>query len=244
MTTTSNNNNIESKNGVNNMLPAWCKNGQHVLFDGKLHVIECAPKKEYEHLHEVIIEDCETHHCHFENWDNLTPCTPDGRELLPEPPKDTKDAEFSDTLADDLKAGDRVLSSYYGAQATVLGREWDKQRKAWYYRVKFDTMQRHMNGSEFNVTEFLRDGLTKNYDPATGCERVGNAEYYRETLLAEFWGNDRTPRTVYGMEIFKPTDRPSWLVVGDIFSEPKEMTLREVCDMLAARYQEEQGKAA
>ena len=151
----------------------------------------------------------------------------------------------NDTLADDLKAGDRVLSRHYGAQATVLGREWDKQRKAWYYRVQFDTMQRHTDGSEFNVTEFHRDGLTKNYDPATGRERVGNAEYYRETLLAEFWGNDRTPRTVYGMEIFKPTNRrPTWLVVADIFSEPKEMTLREVCDMLAARYQEEQGKAA
>lgn len=179
-------------------------------------------------------------------------------ELLPEPPKEIiiedatlqeaseiKEADFSDTLADDLKAGDRVLSRHYGAQATVLGREWDKQRKAWYYRVKFDTMQRHMDGSEFNMTEFHRDGLTKNYDPATGRERVGNAEYYRETLLAEFWGNDRTPRTVYGMEIFKPTDRrPSWLVVADIFSEPKEMTLREVCDMLAARYQDEQGEAA
>ena len=162
-----------------------------------------------------------------------------------EPVEDVKETDFSDTLAEDLKAGDRVLSRHYGAQATVLGREWDKQRKAWYYRVQFDTMQRHMDGSEFNVTEFHRDGLTKNYDPATGRERVGNAEYYRETLLAEFWGNNRTPRTVYGMEIFKPTDRrQSWLVVADIFSEPKEMTLREVCDMLAARYQEEQGEAA
>ena len=151
-----------------------------------------------------------------------------------------KKAEFSDTLDDDLKAGDRVLSINYGALATVLGKEWDKQRKAWYYRVKFDTMQRHMDRSEFNVAEFRRDGLTKNYDPATGREREGNAEYYRETLLAEFWGNDSTPRTLYGMDIFKPTDRrPSWLVVADIFSEPKEMTLREVCDMLAARYQEE-----
>lgn len=161
------------------------------------------------------------------------------------PASEITETEFSDTLADDLKEGDRVLSRHYGAQATVLGREWDKQRKAWYYRVKFDTMQRHMDGSEFNVTEFHRDGLTKNYDPVTCSERVGNAEYYRETLLAEFWGNDRTPRTVYGMEIFKPTDRRlSWLVVADIFSEPKEMTLREVCNMLADRYQEEQGKAA
>jgi len=162
-----------------------------------------------------------------------------------EPVEDVKEADFSDTLADDLKEGDRVLSRHYGAKATVLGREWDKQRKAWYYRVQFDTMQRNTDGSEFNVTEFHRDGLTKNYDPVTCSERVGNAEYYRETLLAEFWGNDRTPRTVFDMEIFKPTDRrPSWLVVADIFSEPKEMTLREVCDMLAARYQEEQGDAA
>jgi hypothetical protein len=171
----------------------------------------------------------------------------DVSEILPalQEASEITETDFSDTLADDLKAGDRVLSRHYGAQATVLGREWDKQRKAWYYRVQFDTMQRNMDGSEFNVTEFHRDGLTKNYDPATGRERVGNAEYYRESLLAEFWGNNRTPRTVYGMEIFKPTDRrPSWLVVADIFSEPKEMTLREVCDMLAARYQEEQGEAA
>lgn len=168
-----------------------------------------------------------------------------GKAATLEPASEITEADFSDTLADDLKAGDRVLSRHYGAQATVLGREWDKQRKAWYYRVQFDKMQRNMDGSEFNVTEFHRDGLTKNYDPVTCSERVGNAEYYRESLLAEFWGNDRTPRTVYGMEIFKPTDRrPSWLVVADIFGEPKEMTLREVCDMLAVRYQEEQDKAA
>jgi hypothetical protein len=164
-----------------------------------------------------------------------------------EPASEITDSQTAQDFADalEIREGDRVLSKHYGTMATVLGREYDKQRKAWYYRVQFDTMQRNMDGLEFNVTEFHRDGLTKNYDPATGRERVGNAEYYRETLLAEFWGNNRTPRTVYGMEIFKPTDRrPSWLVVADIFSEPKEMTLREVCDMLAARYQEEQGKAA
>ena len=82
MKTIKNNQNIENKNRVDNRkMPTWCKNGQHVLFRGKLYVIECAPLEEYKHLHEAIIEDCETHHCHFENWNNLTPCTHDGREL-------------------------------------------------------------------------------------------------------------------------------------------------------------------
>lgn len=62
-------------------MPTWCKNGQHVLFEGKLHRIECTPKSEHEHLHEVIIENCETHDCHFERWENLTPCDPDGNTV-------------------------------------------------------------------------------------------------------------------------------------------------------------------
>lgn len=62
-------NNIDNKS----TMPIWCKNGQHVLFEGELYRIECTPKKEYEHLHEVIIENCETHRCHFERWENLTP---------------------------------------------------------------------------------------------------------------------------------------------------------------------------
>jgi hypothetical protein len=41
------------------------------------------------------------------------------------------------------------------------------------------------------------------------------------------------------MEIYKPTARrPSWLIVADIFSTPKEATLFEICDYLAALYQE------
>lgn len=251
MKTLVNNNNIESKNQeffTKGTKYRCIKSVKGDFTKGKVYDQSSDPTQWYGYfrndkgVHHVWPQPAQIDHS-CELYD-MKPEDVDPR-LYFEPVEDVKETEFSDTLTDDLKEGDRVLSRHYGAKATVLGREWDKQRKAWYYRVKFDTMQRHMDGSEFNVTEFHRDGLTKNYDPATGRERVGNAEYYRETLLAEFWGNDRTPRTVFDMEIFKPTDRrPSWLVVADIFSEPKEMTLREVCDMLAARYQEEQGEVA
>ena len=256
MKTSSNNNNIESKNQefftkgkkyrcIKSVIGN--KSGRETFTKGQVYEQYTEPSVFYgwlrnnqgeRHAWPQIDEMAD----YLETWPDTKPEDIDPR-LYFEPVED--ETYFADTLDGDLKEGDRVLSRHYGAKATVLGKEWDKQRKAWYYRVQFDTMQRHMDGSEFNVTEFHRDGLTKNFDPVTCSERVGNAEYYRESLLAEFWGNDRTPRTVFGMEIFKPTDRrPSWLVVADIFSEPKEMTLREVCDMLAARYHEEQGEAA
>jgi hypothetical protein len=42
------------------------------------------------------------------------------------------------------------------------------------------------------------------------------------------------------MEIYAPTEkRQTWLVVSDIFSSPKEATLQEITDYLAALYQEQ-----
>ena len=75
--------------------PAWLEKGQHVLYNGELHVIEIADAF-------GDIATCETNrhcavirkpqdeaicdHCAYVSWEVLTPCTPDGRELLPEPP--------------------------------------------------------------------------------------------------------------------------------------------------------------
>lgn len=70
-----------------------------------------------------------------------------------------------------------------------------------------------------------------------------DSEHYREVLTADYWG-EHAPRMFQfdgdEIEIYAPTDRrPSWLVVADIFSSPKEATLDEVADYLAARYQED-----
>ena len=75
--------------------PAWLEKGQHVLYNGELHVIEIADAF-------GDIATCETNrhcavirkpqdeaicdHCAYVSWEVLIPCTPDGRELLPEPP--------------------------------------------------------------------------------------------------------------------------------------------------------------
>lgn len=145
--------------------------------------------------------------------------------------------DFADAL--EIKTGDRVLSKHYGAMATVLGREYDHRRKVWYYRVEFDTPQKGMDGTERKVTEFKRYGITKNYYPQDTAEIVGNAIYYAEELQADYWGTDSKPRTIFDCEIFKPTDRrPLWILVADIFSSPKEMTLQQVAEYLARRYRE------
>lgn len=147
---------------------------------------------------------------------------------------DTEKA-FRETLT--IKVGDRVTSKHYHQTGTVTTFRQEKGEMV--YDVKFDKpVKSFWTEQEMKETTFGRYAITKNYDPATGCEIEGTAIYYAEELQADFWLSNS--RTVYGMEIFKPTDRrPSWLVVADIFSDPKEMTLREVCDMLAARYQEE-----
>ena len=151
--------------------------------------------------------------------------------------KAKKEAEktFSETLT--IKIGDRVTSKHYHQTGTVTTIRQEKGEMV--YDVKFDKpVKSFWTEQEMKETTFGRYAITKNYDPATGCEIEGTAIYYAEELQADFWLSNS--RTIFDMEIFKPTDRrPSWLVVADIFSEPKEMTLREVCDMLAAHYQEE-----
>lgn len=143
---------------------------------------------------------------------------------------------FADAL--EIREGDRVLSKHFQTTGTVTGiYEWNG---GMCYDVTLDKAVRGLSGETITKTAFRRYGITKNYDPQGNTEIVGNAIYYAEELQAGFWGTDSTPRTIFDCEIFKPTDRrPSWLLVTDIFSSPKEATLDEVADYLAARYQED-----
>ena len=75
--------------------PAWLEKGQHVLYNGELHVIEIADAFGdiatcETNRHCVVIRKVQDEailgNCLFVSWEVVTPCTPDGRELLPEPP--------------------------------------------------------------------------------------------------------------------------------------------------------------
>ena len=253
---TSTSNNIESKNRVNNSLYVTVSDGvvqdlftsrEKAIGDMRRHVqntlVGCCGGVVAEEGEACIVVDFpkkgRTEVC------MVVPFDPTNREhrdcykaqrgiyKLPElatleQPSEISD--FAETLADDLKEGDRVLVKELGVLATVVD-------TSFCYTVEYDSPI-DRNGHTYTRDTYGRTGLTKNFDPE-GREIVGNAEYYRESLLAEWWGNDRTPRTVFGCEIYKPTPRrQSWLVVADIFSRPQEMTLRQVCDYLADRYRE------
>jgi len=146
--------------------------------------------------------------------------------------------DFADAL--EIKTGDRVLSKHYGAMGTVVSIDFDQWRHDTAYRVRFDKPVRSdWTRERLAELSFTRYGITKNYYPQGIAEIVGNAIYYAEELQAGFWGTDSKPRTIFDCEIFKPTDRrPSWLLVADIFSQPQEMTLQQVAEYLARRYQE------
>lgn len=146
------------------------------------------------------------------------------------------DAEKAFNEALTINVGDRVTSKYYHTIGTVTRIRQEKGQTL--YDVKFDKPVKSFWGDEMKDTgDFCRYAITKDYDPVTGCEREGTAIYYAEELQADYWQSE--PRTIFDIEIYKPTARrPTWLVVADIFSEPKQATLYEICDYLAALYQE------
>ena len=157
--------------------------------------------------------------------------------------KNTQAAQdFADAL--EIKTGDRVLSKHYGAMGTIVSIDFDQWRHETAYRVRFDKPVRSdWTRERLAELSFSRYGITKNYYPQGTAEIVGNAIYYAEELQAGFWGTDSKPRRFKfensEVEVFAPTDRrPSWLLVADIFSEPQEMTLQQVAEYLAHRYQE------
>ena len=95
------------------------------------------------------------------------------------------------TTEQDIQIGDRVLCKLYGVLATVDHFGIHEGKKT--YIVKHDNPQRFIDGGTFTYQEYSREGITKNYDE-NGKQIVGNAAYYREELLADFWGDDKTPR--------------------------------------------------
>lgn len=141
---------------------------------------------------------------------------------------------FNEALT--INVGDRVTSKHYHTTGTVTRIRQEKGQTL--YDVKFDKPVKSFWSDEMRDTgDFCRYAITKDYDPATGCEREGTSIYYAEELQADYWQTE--PRTIFDIEIYKPTARrPTWLVVPDIFSTPKEATLYEICDYLAALYQE------
>ena len=152
-------------------------------------------------------------------------------------PAMAKNFREGNEFEDEIKEGDRVFSRHYKTMGTVVGRYWWSGGNC--YRVRMDRECEGGFGRKFTVTSFVRDGITKNI--GKDCQEIkGNAEYYREILLASWWGFNGEPRTIFDLEIFAPIPRrPSWLVVSDIFSSPREATLYEIASYLAARYQDE-----
>jgi len=152
-------------------------------------------------------------------------------------PATATDYREGNAFEDEIKEGDRVYSRHFKTMGTVVGRYWWNGDNC--YRVRMDRECIGFGFDKFTVTSFWRDGITKNIDK--DCrEIIGNAEYYREMLLSKVWGFNGEPRTFFDMEIYAPTEkRQTWLVVSDIFSSPKEATLQEITDYLAALYQEQ-----
>ena len=95
------------------------------------------------------------------------------------------------TAKQDIQIGDRVLCKFHGVLATVDHFGIQKGKKT--YIVKYDEQRVRADGFKYQFDEYNRYGITKNYDE-NGMEIDGNAAYFREELLADFWGDDRTPR--------------------------------------------------
>lgn len=139
---------------------------------------------------------------------------------------------FEDIMT--INVGDGVLARIFDRIGKV--EDISKKNGETLYTVSFTDPIIGLDGKKRKITVFGRYGITKNYDQK-GREQVGNVVYYAEELQADFWQD--MPRKFFDMEIFKPTEkRGTWLVVSDIFSSPKEATLYEISDYLAALYQE------
>ena len=131
-----------------------------------------------------------------------------------------------------INVGDKVLVRNYDRIGKVEGITQKKGETL--YTVSFDDpIISFWTGKKTKKTEFGRYGITKNYDQK-GREKVGNVVYYAEELQADWYGDSID---IHGMEIFRPTEeRPTFLVLDDLFAKPKHMTLKEVSEELARLY--------
>lgn len=114
----------------------------------------------------------------------------------------------------EIRIGDRVLCKLYGVLATVDHFGIHEGKKT--YIVKHDRPQRFVVGGTFVYQEYSRDGITKNYD-RKGKEIVGNAAYYREQLLGDWWTGETLTFEFKGkyqcitVNVSKPTNDGSTL---------------------------------
>ena len=149
------------------------------------------------------------------------------------------------STADRLKIGTRVLCKHRGILGTVD--DYGTQGGKLTYIVRYDEPQEGGNGFTFQFEEYLRDGITTNYDPETGRERVGSLEYYDELLTAEWWGND-THNFDFGnvqLSVDAPEDRSrhyrdKWCVIiyeGDREAVTEWVHIRTLAALLAFYYE-------
>ena len=147
--------------------------------------------------------------------------------------------------ADRLEIGTRVLCKHRGILGTVD--DYGTQGGKLTYIVRFDDPQEGGDGFTFQFEEYNRDGITTNYDPETGRERVGSLEYYDELLAAEWWGND-TRDFDFGnvqLSVDAPEDRSryyrdKWCVIiyeGDREAVTEWVHIRTLAALLAYYYE-------
>ena len=139
------------------------------------------------------------------------------------------------TEAEGIKVGDKVKVRGHDTPATVTAITQEGCYKVRYAApvLSFWEMK------PITESTYTRSSITRNYDPLTGQEIEGNATYYREQLTGDWWEDDEVIN-FFGKEIFRPTERrKSWLVADDIFSDPRELTLSQLCEELAALYAKE-----
>ena len=140
-----------------------------------------------------------------------------------------------------IRVNDRVYNRTHG-MATVLGiRTNEKGVKL--YRIKLDQPTIDSNGNEMNEGEFIRDGITKNFD-AQGREILHNAQYYREMLQAEFWGNEPR-RFFFGIGQVNCTHCGKWWNMSRANGKglQEQLTIDEVAEVLAAMYSDDKKQA-
>lgn len=147
--------------------------------------------------------------------------------------------------ADRLEIGTRVLCKHHGALGTVA--DYNTRDGKLTYIVRYDKPQKEYDGKEYHTDEYTRDGITTNYDPETGHERVGSLEYYDELLTAEWWGNDTRDFDLGNVQISvdAPEDRSryyrdKWCVIiyeGDREAVTEWVHIRTLAALLAYYYE-------
>lgn len=153
------------------------------------------------------------------------------------------------TAEQDFQIGDRVLCKFHGLLATVDHFGIHKGKKT--YIVKYDEQRVRADGFRFQFEEYYRYGLTKNYDE-NGREIVGNTDYYCEELLADFWGDEKTPRVFYlgtsKITAYPPTAESKFPQSWHVFEKKKGekervdetyRTLEDLADYLVLLYNEQ-----